>query len=159
MRAQAFKLPAQDRTGGYCYRLVPGFQLRVADHEGSPIEPGQPAECAKIGRQMHVAVSEFPTGELVAGDWFHLHVHGKEVVAGVGAARHVGEEERGVEALAHQFSVGVGEPEDDGVYRAVIDGCAQFIDAQHPWDGLVIRAHFLCLRRGWLPRGTRRIFK
>ena len=108
-----------------------GFQLGVADHQGGPVEPGQFAKRCEVGRQMDVAVSELPVGEVVAGDRLHLHIDGIEVVAGVGAARNVGKEKGGVEALAHELAVGIRRGQDDGVYGAVVDCGAQVIEGEY----------------------------
>ena len=90
--------------------------IDVAVDEGGAFLPTEAAEGGHVGDEVEVAVAEFPVGELVAGDGVHFGVGGEQVVAGVGAvAGDVVEEEPGVEALAHEAAVVIGEGGDDGV--------------------------------------------
>jgi hypothetical protein len=69
---------------------------------------------------VHVAVAELPVGEGVARHRLHLHVDGEEIVAGVAArACDLVHEHLGVEALAHEAAVVVGEARDHGLDLAL----------------------------------------
>jgi hypothetical protein len=93
-----------------------GHVVEIAVDEGGFVLPAQAAGGAHFGDEEEVAVAELPVGELVAGDGLHFGVGGEQVVAGVGA---VGgdfvEEVLGVEALAHEAAVVIGEGGDDGI--------------------------------------------
>ena len=90
--------------------------LEVADDHGGLLEPGHQAQGREVRDHVEVAVAELPIGEFVAGDGLHLHVDGEQVIAAVGAVPGGAlEEEVGIEALAHEAAVEIGEDHQHGV--------------------------------------------
>src|SRR5581483_5985722 len=86
----------------------------------------------QVGDEVHVAVTLLPARELVPGDRLHLHVDGQQVVARVRAfACDDVEEEAGVEALAGEPAVRVGEAGDDGVDVARLDQAGELVEVDH----------------------------
>ena len=65
------------------------FQFSVADHQRGPVQPRQLSKRPQVRREVHVPVAEIPVGKFVPWDGLHLHVHGEQVVAGMGPARYV----------------------------------------------------------------------
>ena len=95
----------------------------VAQHDRRRVGPPGAVERGEVGDQVEVAVAEFPTGVVVSGDGFHLHVDRQQVVAGMGSvADRVVEEEGGVDALAEQTAIAVGER---GQHRVDLAGADQ----------------------------------
>ena len=135
-------LAAQDRArrdGDVVVRLL---ALHVAEHEGGLVEPARDAQRRQVGHQVDVAVAELPVGELVARHRLHLHVDGEQVVAGVAAVRRdLVEEHLGVEALAHQAAVVVGEAGEHGLDLALRHHALQLLQRQHA-AGFIHRCSF-----------------
>ena len=151
-RGGALELGLQDlaRRGLHRRPVVP---LHVAENERRRLEPRDAAEGGQVGPDVEVAVALLPARERVAGHRVHLHLEREQVVAPLHSVPrvHLLEEELGVEALAHQPPLHVGEGDDDGVDRAGLDLCAQLLVAQHRGDPILSgRGRILAL-----PRHTR----
>ena len=97
---------------------------------------GRPAhrpQRAEVGLHLEVAVAGLPRGHRVAVDRVHLDVDGEQVVAGLGAVLdHVLHEVRADQPLALQAALHVGEDEEDGVDRPLVDRLAQLVE-RHQW--------------------------
>ena len=75
--------------------------------------------------------SPAPSSRTVARDRLHLHVDREEIVAGVRAVRRsLVDEQLGVEPLAHQPAVVVGEADDDGLDSAARRRRTQLVECQ-----------------------------
>ena len=111
-------------------RPIPPCDVRE-DQRGR-LQPGNTPKRREVGDQLEVAVPAFPAGHLVAGHRVHVHVDGEQVVAPFGAltARCRLNEELGVDTLAHQAALHVGEGDDDGVDLAPLDRGGQLIARQ-----------------------------
>ncbi len=95
----------------------------IAQHDRRRVGPTRAGERGEVGDEVEVAVAEFPTGVLVSGNGFHLHVDRQQVVACMGSVPdRVVDEEAGVDALAQQTSVAVGE---GGQHRVDLTGADQ----------------------------------
>ena len=117
--AERLRLPPQDGPRRFRHQVVGGVVPDVAEHHGGLLLPAQPPQGAQVGRQVEVAVPLLPVGQPVALHRLHLHVHGQEIVARVGAFRHPAfQEETRVQALSHEPSVEVGERHQHGVHPA-----------------------------------------
>ena len=76
------------------------------------------AQRVEVGHHLEVAVAALPRRHLVAVDGLHVHVHGQQVVAALGAVlEHVVHEVRGGQALALQPALHVGDGQEHGVHR------------------------------------------
>ena len=92
-------------------------------------QPTRLPQRVQIGRQMEVAVAQFPVGKFITGRRFHFHIGGEQVITGVRAGpRRLGQKEFGIKAFAQQTSIMVAEGNDDGVDIA---GCQPWLRA-HP---------------------------
>src|SRR5207302_138180 len=81
---------------------------------------------------MKIAVAQLPIGKAIARDRSHLHVDGQQVVAGMGTvAADLLDEHLGVEALAQQPPVVVGEADDHGLDLVLRDQSAQLLEIEH----------------------------
>ena len=104
------QLLAQDRAGGHGDELVRHLRLHVAQHDGRAIEPAGPPERSQVGGEVKVAVALLPIGEVVAGNGFHFHVDGQQVIAGMRARfDNLRDEILRLEPLAHQPAVEIGK--------------------------------------------------
>ena len=74
-----------------------------------------------VGLQDEIAIALGPVGGLVAGDRLHIDVVGEQVVAAMRLVDGALEEELGLEALADQPALHVGESDEHGVDRAAGD--------------------------------------
>ena len=130
-RAGALDLGAKDlpRRGPNRLAVVPGH---VAKDERGGLEPGDAAQRRKVGHHVEVAVAALPVGHLVAGDGIHLHVERQQVVAPLDRLPVAGgvHEVLGVEALAHQPALHVGEGDDDGVDLTLFDLSRELVLAE-----------------------------
>jgi hypothetical protein len=125
-------LAAQDRARRDRHVVVRLLALHVAQHERGLLQPAGDAQRGEVDHHVHVAVAELPVGERVAGDRLHLHVDGEQVVAGVAAVLgDLLDEHLGVEALAHQAAVVVGEAGDHGLDFALRHHALQLLERQH----------------------------
>jgi len=130
--ARRFRLAPQDRARRHRHVIVRLFALDVARDEGRLLQPARHAQGRHVGHHVEVAVAELPVGEGVTRHRLHLHVDGEEVIAGM-AAR-LGDllhEHLGVEALAHQPAVVVGEARDHGFDLARSHHCTQCFGGEH----------------------------
>ena len=76
----------------------------------------------EVGAEHEVAVAALPARHRVAVDRVHLDVDGEQVVARLGGVRHhLVEEVGGGAALALQPALHVGERDEHGVDRPVVD--------------------------------------
>jgi hypothetical protein len=108
----------------------PVVPLHVAEHERRPLEPGDPAEGGQVRPDVEVAVALLPARERIAGHGVHLHLEREQVVAPLHPVLrvHLVEEELGLETLAHQPPLHVGEGDDDRVDRTGFDLSAQLFE-------------------------------
>ena len=125
---EPFDLAAQHGTGRHRDELVRRLVDDVAQHDGGTLGPGGPPERGQVGHEVDVAVALVPAREREAGDRSHLHVDGEEVVARVCALAYGLDEEAGVEPLADQAPVMVGEGNHHGVDRRIR---RQLLDRHH----------------------------
>jgi hypothetical protein len=136
---RVFELAAQDRARSDRDVLVGFFILEIAQDESALLEPARDAQRAEIGDEVEVTVSELPVGEFVTGNRLHLHVRREEVVAAVRpAVDDIFHEHFGIETLAEEAPVMVGEADDDRLDIAVGDELAQFVELQHALDGFAL---------------------
>ena len=101
----------------------------VAEDERRPLEPRDPAQRGEVRVEREVAVAALPAGDLVPRDGIHLHLQREQVVAALDRVPclELAQEELGVDALAHQAALHVGEGDDDRVDRAGLDLFAKFV--------------------------------
>ena len=108
-----------------------GIGVNVAENDCRSLQPGRQSQRGQVRNEVEVSVSELPIGEPVAIDRVHLHVDGQQVVAAMRTRRHgVLEEERGVEPLAVEPPVVVGERDDHRVDRVVDDRLFERIEIE-----------------------------
>ena len=94
----------------------------VTQHEGRLLEPGQDPERVPDRLRDPVAVAGLPVHQREALGRVHLHVRAEEVRAEVGAVVDDAVEERlGLDALAHEAALHVGDGDDQRVDPAVRD--------------------------------------
>jgi len=96
----------------------------VAEHERGRVEPRDAAYGREVGHDGDVAVALLPVGELVARQRVHVDVDREQVVAGVDgllAAAHLLGPVVAGHALADEPALEVGERDEHGVDRAVLD--------------------------------------
>ena len=87
----------------------------VAQHERRAWQPRRPAHRGQVRLQHEVAIALFPARRLVAGNRLHIDIVGKKIVAAVRFLVRAVDEELGVEALAHEAALHVGERRDHRV--------------------------------------------
>ena len=127
------QLPPQDGARRNRDQVVGPRVLEIAEDESGAVEPGGGPERGQVGDHVEVAVAQLPVGVGVPGDRLHLHVDGQQVVAAVGPV--VGDlldEMVGVESLAVDPAVVVGERHHHGVDVAGRDAGLQLVTADHP---------------------------
>ena len=130
-RLRSLDLRAQDlsRRGRDGRPVVP---QHVAEDERRRLEPRNAAQRPEVGHEPEVAVAAFPTGDLIAGHRIHLHLEGEQVVAPLDTVvDDLVEEVLGVDALAEQPALHVGEGDDDRVDRTDLDLGAQLAQFEH----------------------------
>jgi hypothetical protein len=93
----------------------------VAQHQGRALQPGGAAQARRVGLDGEVAVALVPGRRLVTRHRLHLHVHGQEVVAGVGLLDHAVQEEMAGHPLAQEAALHVGKAHHHGVYLTRVD--------------------------------------
>ena len=131
LRGGIYLLP-QDRARRDADQIMRFLVLHVAQHQRRFLEPGRAAQRAHVGHEVEVAVAELPVGEFIAGDRIHLHVHGEQVIAGVRAVvDHAVDEHLGIEPLAEEPAVVVGEADDDRFDLALLDELRELSWFQH----------------------------
>ena len=98
----------------------------VGEDDHTAVGPRRPAQRRDVGDHVEVAVAALPVGEAVARHGIHLHVDGQQVVTCVGAVvQALLQEEPGVESLAQQPPVTVGEGDDHRVDLTGVDQRAE----------------------------------
>ena len=129
------QLPPEHRAGRFRHELVGDVVLDVAQHHRCLLLPAQAAQGIQVGHQVEIAIAPLPVGQPVSLDRLHLHVHGQEVIAGVGAlgSRRV-QEITGVQPFAHEPAVEVGERHQHGVYLPLGHVFFQSGDVEHAGD-------------------------
>ena len=106
-----------------CVVVQPG---QVAQDHRGPGHPGHRVQRGEVEHELEVAVAALPRADGVAVDGVHVDVDGEQVVAALGAVlEHGVEEELGVDPLALQPALHVGEGHDDGVDVPVAHLAAQ----------------------------------
>ena len=105
----------------------------VAEDERRRRQPRDAAQRVEVRAEAEVAVAPLPARDPVARNRSHVHLEREQVVAALDAVlRNVLlQEELPVHALAHQASLHVGEGDDDGVDRALLDGASELLQGQH----------------------------
>jgi hypothetical protein len=93
----------------------------VAQHQGRALQPGRAAQGRHIGLDGEVAVALVPGRRLEARHRLHLHVHGQEIVAGVGLFDHGVQEEVAGHPLAHEAALHIGKTHHHGVDLTRVD--------------------------------------
>jgi hypothetical protein len=126
-------LALQDLAGRGEHRGVVVVEpAEVGQHHGGSGVPGHATQRGEVGRHREVAVAACPGGHLVPVDRVHLHVDGKQVVAALRAVlHHLVEEVPGMEPLALQASLHVGDGDDHGVDLTAVDERRQLVERQH----------------------------
>ena len=102
----------------------------VAQHQRGALEPRRACQGREVGLHDEVAVALLPARRRVAGHRLHVDVVGEEIVAAVRLLVGPADEELGLETLADQAPLHVGEGHDDGVDLAGLDGGLQCIERQ-----------------------------
>ena len=105
----------------------------VAENHRRGVEPREDPQRVEVRHHVEVAVAAGPVGHLVAGDRVHLHVDRHQVVASLGRLAVVGglDEVFGIDALAHESALHIGEGDDNGVDRAFGDLVSEVLLGQH----------------------------
>ncbi len=131
-RAATVDLRLQHLARRRCDRR-PVVPLDVAEDERGRLVPGHAAQRPEVWLEPEVAVASLPARHRVAGDGIHLHLEREQVVAAFDLVARVQflEEELGVQPLAHQPSLHVGEGRDHRVDRARLDVRPQLLQGQH----------------------------
>jgi hypothetical protein len=94
------------------------------DHGGLRL-PGHAAQRGEVGHHGEVAVPPRPRRHRVSVDGVHLDVDGEQVVAALGAVRHhLVQEMLGIEPLALQPPLHVGDRHEDRIHVVLGDGDA-----------------------------------
>jgi hypothetical protein len=94
----------------------------VALDDGRRRQPGGAPHRGQVRPKLEVPVAALPAGDRVPADRVHVDVHGEQVVARLGAVpEHLVEEVPGVQPLALQPPLDVGETGDDGVDLTCVD--------------------------------------
>jgi hypothetical protein len=95
---------------------------------------GEAPDRVEVESELHVAVALLPRRHRVAVDRVHVDVDAQQVVAALRAVvdHHV-DEVLGVQPLALQPALHVGERDDHGVDLAVPDQGRQVVDGEQPW--------------------------
>ena len=119
----------------------PSCQTTSARISAVPSSQGMRRSEARSGHEPEVAVAALPARDLVPGLRVHFHVEAEQVVAALDlvAAVHLGDEELGVQALAHQAPLHVGERDDHRVDLAALDQILQFVVAEHASEHISVR--------------------
>ena len=131
--ASAINLASQDRPGCHRHQVVRLLVLDVADDERGFVEPARAPQRLHVRHEVEVAVAKLPIGELVPRHRIHFHVNGEEIVAGVRALLgDVLHEHLGVEALAHQAPVVIGEADDHRLDLSLACELGELVERQHP---------------------------
>ena len=121
------ELAAQDlaRRGDDGRAVAP---LQVGHAHRRARMPRDHPQRVEVGLHLEVAVAALPRGHRVAVDRVHLHVDGEQVVACLGAVGDdVLDEVVGVQPLALQAALHVGEAQQDGVDFAGVDRGPQVV--------------------------------
>ena len=85
---------------------------------------------------MEIAVPAFPTRHPVAGNRFHVHIDGEQVVAGVRAVfGGAFQEETRIQTLAELAAVQIGEGQQDRIGLALVDATAEIVECEHSCCG------------------------
>ena len=124
------ELLLQDAARRLHHRLVVEPHQVALDHRRRRQVRQQP-DRVEVQGELHVAVALLPRRHRVPVDRVHVDVDAEQVVAALGAVidHHV-EEVLGVQPLALQPALHVGERDDHRVDRAVIDQRRQLVDGQ-----------------------------
>ena len=116
-RRPARPAPAGSAAGDCDDRRVPSSsQPQVAVHHRRARQPRHRAQRVQVEARTRCRRSRAPRSDRVAVDGVHVDVDGEQVVAALGAVlQHGVQEELGVDPLALQPALHVGERDDDGV--------------------------------------------
>ena len=87
----------------------------VAEHQRGAFEPGHAPQRREVGLHDEVAIALVPARRRVARHRLHVDVVGEQVVAAVRLLMRAVEEELGLEALADQPALHVGNAATHGV--------------------------------------------
>ena len=108
----------------------------VAEHQRRRLEPRDPPQRRQVGSDREVAVTLLPARDLVSRHGIHLHLEREQVVAALDGTVGLGlvDEELGVQALAEQAPLHVGEGHDHRVEFAHRDEILELREGQHGGD-------------------------
>ena len=110
--------------------------FHVAQHQRGGFVPRHHPQRREVGAEHEVAVAALPARHRVAVDRVHLDVDGEQVVARLGGVRrHLVEEVVGGAALAREPPLHVGERDEHGVDRPVLDLGGELLEREHPPAG------------------------
>ena len=109
---EPLELLLQDGARRMRHRLVVMMVEHVAEDERGAVEPRRPAQRREIGLHDEVAIALLPARRLVAGHRLHIDVVGEQIVAAMRLLIGAVDEELGLEALADQPPLHVGEGRD-----------------------------------------------
>src|SRR5262245_46370001 len=103
----------------------------IAQHERGSRQPRNTPQRGEIRLQDEIAIAFFPIGHCIARHRLHIDVVGEQIVAAMRLLMRASEEILGLEALADESSLHVGEAGDDRVDLAGAHGLLQFFQGQH----------------------------
>ena len=138
-RVEPRDLLAQHRARGMRECLMAVMIEDVAENERRCRQPRNAPERRQVGLHDEIAVALFPIGDGVARHRLHIDVVGEQIVAAVGLFIGAVDEKFGLEALADEPSLHVGEADHDRVDLAGANRFLQLIQSE-------ISAHVRVLR-------------
>ena len=99
----------------------------VAQHERGSRQPRSAPQRGEVRLHDEIAIALFPIGHGVARHRLHIDVVGEQIVAAMRLLMGATEEKLGLEALADEPPLHVGEAGDDRVDLAGTHGLLQFL--------------------------------
>ena len=127
-RLESIELPAQDLTRGGDDGCAVLPECIAENPDGTRL-PWHPVQCVEIRTHDEVAVAGIPGRHRVALDGVHVDVDGEEVVAPLcSVSEHLVNEILGMDALADQPALHVGDRDGDGVDESGLNLLLQRLD-------------------------------
>ncbi len=128
---QPVELAAQDRPRRHGDGTAVG-PAHVGDHQRRTGQPWDAPQGGQVGPGHGVAVAGVPARHRITAHGVHVDVDGEQIAAALGAVGgHVVDEQPGVDPLADQPALHVGERHDDGVHLAGADQSFERGQRQH----------------------------